>query len=71
MPGFVKKSWPSLLVTVQATKFMAGEPMKPATNWFCGWAYTSSGAPTCWMRPSFMITIRSPMVMASTWSWVT
>ena len=27
--------------------------------------------PTCWMKPSFMMTIRSPSVMASVWSWVT
>ena len=25
----------------------------------------------CWMTPSFMTTIRSPIVIASIWSWVT
>ena len=37
-PGFVKQSWPSLLDTVHEMKFIGGEPMKPATNWFCGWS---------------------------------
>ena len=29
------------------------------------------GGPTCTIRPWFMMQIRSPMVIASTWSWVT
>ena len=32
---------------------------------------TSSGVPICSMRPAFMTTMRSAIVMASTWSWVT
>ena len=50
---------------------MAGEPMKPATKTFAGRSYSSSGEPICSMRPSFMTTMRSPMVIASIWSWVT
>ena len=29
------------------------------------------GVSTCWMKPSFITTILSPMVIASVWSWVT
>ena len=50
---------------------MAGEPMKPATNALPGWLYRSCGVPTCWRMPSLMTATRSPMVMASVWSWVT
>jgi hypothetical protein len=45
--------------------------MKPATNRFFGRSYTSVGVPTCWSRPPYMIAIRSPMLIASSWSWVT
>ena len=57
--------------TVTSTKFIDGEPMKPATNRLAGFPYSSSGSPTCWIQPSFMTTTRSPSVIASTWSWVT
>ena len=30
-----------------ATMFIAGEPMKPATNWFAGRSYNRSGSSTC------------------------
>ena len=56
---------------VTGTKFMVGVPMKPATNRLAGWSYTSPGVPTCWRMPAFMIAMRSPMVIASTWSCVT
>ena len=63
------RSSPSVAFTV--AKFMAGEPMKPATKTLTGPSYSSCGVPTCCSRPSFMTAIRSPMVMASTWSCVT
>ncbi len=50
---------------------MGGLPMKPATNRFAGWSYTSCGAPICWSTPSDMTAMRSPSVIASTWSCVT
>ena len=42
-----------------------------ATNVFAGRSYTSSGSPHCSMTPSRMIAMRSPIVIASTWSCVT
>ena len=38
---------------------------------FAGFSKSSIGLPTCSMNPSFMTTILSARVMASTWSWVT
>src|SRR5579883_731347 len=52
-------------------KFIAGEPMNPATKRLAGWLYSSIGSPTCCTQPSRMTTTRSPRVIASTWSWVT
>ena len=52
-------------------KFIAGEPMKPATKALRGRSYSSSGAPTCSITPSFSTTMRSAIVIASTWSCVT
>ena len=34
-------------------------------------SYRVCGVPTCMSRPSFMTAIREPIVIASTWSWVT
>ena len=51
--------------------FIAGEPMKVATKTFAGRVYSSSGVPICWRTPFLMTAIRSPIVIASTWSWVT
>ena len=48
-----------------------GEPINPATNLLTGFSYSSIGFPTCCTTPAFMITIRSAMVIASTWSCVT
>ena len=45
--------------------------MKSATNRLAGVRYRPSGEPTCSNRPSFMMAIRSDMVSASDWSWVT
>jgi hypothetical protein len=56
---------------VPVTTFIAGEPMKPATNRLAGRSYSSIGAPICETRPALSTTIRSAMVIASTWSWVT
>jgi len=53
------------------TKFMVGLPINPATKRFAGRQKTSSGVPTCWMRPALTTAMREPKVMASTWSWVT
>ena len=52
------------------TKFIAGDPMNPATKMLAG-RISLFRVPTCWRTPSRMIAIRSPMVMASTWSCVT
>ena len=53
------------------TKFIGGEPMKPATNRFAGSSYTSRGEPICCRAPSSRIATRWARVIASTWSWVT
>ena len=39
--------------------------MNPATNRFSGLSYSCRGGATCWMAPSFMTTIRVPIVIAS------
>ncbi len=52
-------------------KFIGGVPMKPATKRLTGARYNSIGRPTCCMRPSARTTMRSPSVIASTWSCVT
>ena len=52
-------------------RFMAGEPMKPATKTLLGFSYRSRGEPTCCSTPSLSTAMRSPMVRASVWSWVT
>ena len=46
-------------------------PTKPATNGVAGRSYTSAGDPTCSIRPRLKTAIRSLMVSASSWSWVT
>ncbi len=60
---------PSVIGT--STRFIAGEPMKPATKRFAGRSYMLRGVSTCCSRPSLRTATRSPMVMASTWSCVT
>ena len=45
--------------------------MKPATKRFTGRWYTSSGGPSCSIRPSRITATRSPIDKASAWSWVT
>ncbi len=53
------------------TKFIDGEPMKPATNRLTGLSKRFCGVSTCWRMPSRSTQTRSPRVMASTWSCVT
>ena len=45
--------------------------MKPATKTFDGLSYMFRGVSTCCRMPSLSTATRSPIVMASTWSWVT
>jgi len=52
-------------------RFMLCEPMNPATNTFAGLASNQAGVSTCWSTPSLSTATRSPMVIASPWSWVT
>ena len=51
--------------------FIAGEPMKPATNGWRAGRRASSGSPVCSTSPSFITTILSAIVIASIWSCVT
>ena len=60
---------PATILSVN--RFIAGEPMKPATNTLAGRSYSARGVSTCCKTPSFKTATRSPMVIASTWSWVT
>ena len=46
-------------------KFIAGEPMKPATKRFAGSSYSCSGLPICATWPAFITTMRSAIVIAS------
>ena len=57
--------------TVPSNTLMGGVPRNFATNKLWGSSYTSWGAPCCISTPSFITTIRSEMLMASSWSWVT
>lgn len=57
--------------TVNVARFIAGEPMKPATKTFTGRSYSSRGLSTCCNTPKFSTAMRSPMVSASVWSCVT
>ena len=57
--------------TAPSSRFIDGEPMNAATNRLAGSAYRTSGSSTCCRRPSRMTATRSPIVIASIWSWVT
>ena len=46
--------------TETSRKFIDGEPMNPATNWLMGFSYSSAGAATCWILPSFILQYRVP-----------
>ena len=65
------RAGPASAAISPSIRFMGGEPTKPATKSVAGRLYISSGVPICSSRPSFMTAMRSPMVIASTWSWVT
>ncbi len=45
--------------------------MKPATNRLSGLSYRFWGVSTCMSSPRLSTATRSPIVIASTWSWVT
>ena len=45
--------------------------MNPATNRLAGSWNTASGVPSCSMRPARITATRSPVAIASVWSWVT
>src|SRR5215213_2469776 len=47
------------------SRFIAGAPMKVATNVVAGFSYTSSGAPICSTLPAFITTNMSASVIAS------
>ena len=68
---FAAPKWTRSPSRVVCTRFMAGEPMKPATNTLLGLSYMCRGVSHCWRMPSLSTATRSPIVMASTWSWVT
>jgi hypothetical protein len=57
--------------TSASTKFIAGEPMKPAARMFAGSRNSLRGVSHCWSTPSRMNATRWPSVTASTWSCVT
>ena len=44
---------------------------RPTTAFVAGCSYTSAGVPICSIRPALNTAIRSLMVSASSWSWVT
>ena len=58
-------------VSLDRTKFIAGEPMNPPTKRLTGRSYRTCGLSTCCTRPSRMTATRSPIVIASVWSCVT
>ncbi len=58
-------------VTLASMRFIAGAPMNVATNVLTGSSYSARGVLTCCSTPSLSTATRSPMVIASTWSWVT
>ena len=57
--------------TVPSSRFIDGDPMNAATNRLVGSAYSTSGVVDLLEPPSRMTATRSPIVMASIWSWVT
>ena len=57
--------------TPASYRFIAGDPMNVATNTFVGRSYRSRGVPYCCSSPPRSTATRSPIVIASVWSWVT
>ena len=66
-----RRGSPSRSLHAHRQRFMAGEPMKPATNMFAGRSYSTRGVSHCCSRPSPSTATRSPSVIASDWSCVT
>jgi ABC-type nitrate/sulfonate/bicarbonate transport system ATPase subunit len=62
---------PSPRCSVPSKKFIAGEPMKPATNMLVGRSYNTCGGSSCCRIPSRITAMRVPIVIASVWSCVT
>src|SRR5438094_511315 len=52
-------------------RFIAGDPMNPATKRLAGRSYSSCGPATCCRTPCFRTATRCPRVIASVWSCVT
>ena len=57
--------------TFAVSRFICGEPMNPATNRLTGSVNSSFGDAHCCSTPRSSTATRSPIVIASTWSWVT
>ena len=57
--------------SLASARFIAGDPMKVATNRFSGASNRLWGVLTCINSPSLSTATRVPKVMASIWSWVT
>ncbi len=62
---------PSSRTRLAPTKFIAGDPMNPATNRLTGALNSACGLSACCSLPSRMTQTRCPSVIASTWSCVT
>ncbi|MNE98274.1 hypothetical protein D3C80_1967720 [compost metagenome] len=60
---------PRTSVTVPSNRF--DSPRKSATNSVRGRKYRSDGVPSCSILPPFIRQMRSDIVIASSWSWVT
>ena len=54
-----------------STTFIDGVPTNWATNRLHGWSYTSIGTPHCSIGRARITANRSPIAIASSWSWVT
>ena len=54
-----------------SSRFICGEPMNPATKRLTGSVNRSFGDAHCCSTPWSSTATRSPIVIASTWSWVT
>ena len=57
--------------TGPSSRFIGGVPTKRATHMLAGRSHSSSGVPTCTMRPSCSTATRWPSASASSWSCVT
>jgi hypothetical protein len=55
----------------ESSRFIAGEPMNVATKVLTGSCRGPPGEPICCSTPFTITAMRSPIVIASTWSCVT